>query len=241
MGMMNQNTKRVVVALLGASVFWALVVQTADVMKIMRPGEPHPGLKDDKLKKALRGDRKHTTLSYYEARKHLWGSIDGDGRDAHCAYTGEKIQFFKQPLPSDGATEHAWPLTRLPSEARTDLHHLYAVAPDARVARLNLHYGKVVVPVWSRGGSRSGPGSRVKPVFEVRSEMRGDVARSMFYVATMYELEIPADEEAVLREWHSQDAVSKAERARNDRVASKQKSRNPFVDHPRLTKRISNF
>lgn len=238
MSMTKGNARRIVVALLGASVFWTMVMGSAG---IMRPGEPHPGLKDGKLKDALRGDRKHKTLSYYEARKHLWGSIDGDGRDAACAYTGEKIEFFKQPLPSDGATEHAWPLTRLPAEARSDLHHLYAVAPDARVARLNLHYGQVLVPVWSRGGSRSGPSSKVKPVFEVRKEMRGDVARSMFYVATMYELELPGDEEAVLRQWHSQDPVSKAERSRNDRVAAKQKSRNPFVDHPSLTKRIGNF
>ncbi len=234
------NISRLLLASLGACVFWTAVATNFDA-DIMRPGEPHPGLKDGKLKDALRKDRRHQTLSYYEARKHLWGSIDGDGRDATCAYTGEKIEYFKQPIPSDGATEHAWPLTRLPAEARTDLHHLFAVAPDARVARLNLHYGKVLVPVWSRGGSRSGPSTKVKPVFEVRPEMRGDIARSMFYVSTMYGLEIPADEESELRKWHVQDPVSKAERGRNARVAEKQKSRNPFVDHPDLTKRISNF
>ena len=234
------NVSRIVLASIGACVFWSLVAANFNA-DVLRPGEPHPGLRDGKLKDALRDNHKHKSLSYYEARKHLWGAIDGDGRNARCAYTGEKIEYFKQPLPNDGATEHAWPLTRLPVEARTDLHHLYAVAPDARVARLNLHYGKVLVPVWSRGGSRSGPSSRVKPVFEVRDEMRGDVARSMFYVATMYDLEIPKDEESELRRWHSQDPVSKAEKARNGRVADKQKSRNPFVDHPNLTKRISNF
>jgi endonuclease I len=78
-------------------------------------------------------------------------------------------------------------------------------------------------------------------VFEVRKEARGDIARSMFYVATMYNLEIPEHEEKALRAWHKQDPVSKEERERNDRVAKHQKSRNPYVDYPNLTNRIKNF
>lgn len=235
---MIDNATRILFATLGGCLFWSLIAINSD---IMRPGEPHPGLRDDALKKALKKDWNHRQLSYLEARKHLWGTVDGDGREATCAYTGDEIAYFKQPLPSDGATEHAWPLTRLPAEARSDLHHLYAVAPDARVARLNLHYGHVIVPVWTRGGSRSGPSSRVTPVFEVRKELRGDIARSMFYVATMYQLSIPDAEEAELKKWHKQDPVSKTERERNDAIAGKQTSRNPFVDYPGLTKRISNF
>jgi deoxyribonuclease I len=208
---------------------------------VMRPSEPHPGLKDEALKQALRTDRDHHALGYLEARKILWSEIDGDGRKATDVYTGEEIRFMMQPLPNNGAVDHAWPLTRLPASARTDLHHMFAVTGESRLARLNLHYGKVSLPVWSRGGSHSGPSSKLMPVFEVRKEYRGDVARAMFYVATMYNLSMPADEEKILRQWHKEDPVSRAERQRNDAVQKRQKSRNPFVDHPGLVDRISRF
>lgn len=233
--MVNSEFKMILAAVLGACFFYG------GLAEVLRPSDPHPGLEDDELKEALRGDWDHQQLSYYKARKHLFSDVDGDGRRATGKYTGEKIEYFSQPLPNTGNMEHAWSITRLPASARTDLHHLFPVIPEAKVARLNLHYGDVRVPVWERGGSRSGPGSRVKPVFEVRPEHRGDVARAMFYVATMYEMDIPGEEEQVLRKWHRQDSVDKAERSRNARVQELQKSRNPFVDHPGLTKRISDF
>lgn len=211
---------------------------------VFRPSpEPHPRLRDARLKEALRKDwsAAHQPLSYIGARSALWGSIDGDGRKAAGAYTGVTIEYFKQPLPNAGAVEHAWPLTRLPSAARSDLHHSFAVTGEARAARLNLHYGSVKVPVWSRGGSKSGPGARVKPVFEVRKEKRGDFARAMFYVATVYDLKIPLSEEHILRKWDREDPPDAVEKTRNAKISALQNSRNPFVDYPGLTKRISDF
>jgi hypothetical protein len=233
--MVPSDLTKILAATLGACFFYG------GLAEIKRPADPHPGLEDDELKEALRGDWDHQQLSYYKARKHLFSKVDGDGRKAEGRYTGEKIEYFSQPLPNTGNMEHAWSITRLPATARTDLHHTFPVIPEAKVARLNLHYGKVRVPVWERGGSRSGPGSKVKPVFEVRKEYRGDVARAMFYISTMYELDIPSAEEEILRDWHKQDSVDKAERKRNEKVQELQKSRNPFVDHPGLTKRISDF
>ena len=231
----RSDVSRILLATLGACLFYGLLSE------VMRPPEPHPGLRDDALQDALREDWNPKQLSYFQARRYLWGEVAGDGRHAEGAYTGEEIEYFKQPLPNKGAVEHAWPLTRLPKEARSDLHHMFGVIGEARAARLNLRYGDVTVPVWSRGGSRSGPGSRLKPVFEVRQERRGDMARAMFYVATMYDLDIPRAEEKTLRGWHKDDKVSKEERARNDKIEKRQKARNPFVDHPKLTGRISNF
>lgn len=211
---------------------------------IFRPApEPHPNLRDAKLKKALRTDwsKQHRGLSYFSARSAIWGSVDGDGRTAAGAYTGGAINYFKQPLPNKGAIEHAWPLTRLPRQARSDLHQMFGVTGEARAARLNLHYGGVKVAVWSRGGSKAGPGSHVKPVFEVRRAQRGDIARAMFYIATVYDLTIPGAEENTLRRWNRQDPVSRDEKKRNNQIATLQRSRNPFVDFPDLSKRISDF
>lgn len=233
--MRPSQTLYITAALVGATLFWGGLFYLADT------DEPHPGLRDDELQEALRSDWTHEQLSYWQARKTLFTDVDGNGRATRGRYTNERIRYFQQPLPNTGMVEHAWELTRLPARARTDLHHLFPVLPEANAARFNLHYGEVVVPVWSRGGSKAGPSSRVTPVFEVRPAYRGNVARSMFYVATMYDMPIPDHEEAVLRRWHDQDPVDDAERNRNDRVAEAQQSRNPFVDHPGLVDRISDF
>lgn len=234
----TKNLAYLLGATLGSFVFWGALDQ-----KLMRPGEPHPTLKDGALKSALQKDWKkdHAEIGYIQARSALFSNIDGDGRSAECRYTGEEIKYMAQPLPNKGAVEHAWPLTRLPSEARADLHHMYITIPEARVARANLRYGDVLVAVWKQGGSRSGPSKRVVPVFEVRPEQRGDVARAVFYVATMYELEIPDAEEKILRDWSKKDRVSKEEKLRNQKVAAKQGSRNPYVDYPNMVNRIKNF
>lgn len=228
---------RLFIASLGAIFFWAAL---AHVHGVGVQDGPYPGLEDDALKQALRTNWDHRPLSYLAARKALYGSVDGNGRKAECVYTGEVISYRGQPLPNSANVEHVFPENRA-RDALTDLHHLYAVIPEANVARLNLHYGKVFAAVWSRGGSKAGASIKARPVFEVRKDRRGDVARAMFYVATMYDLPIPKSEEDVLKKWHREDPVSSAERKRNDRVAAAQTSRNPFVDHPGLVDRISDF
>lgn len=232
---MSRNHHYITSALMGACLFWGAY------LGIVSDDKPHPGLSDDELKEALREDWSHEKLGYWEARSTLFGEIDGNGRKTVGRYTGEPIRYFRQPLPNTGMLEHAWELTRLPARARTDLHHLFPVLPEANAARLNFHYGDVYIAVWSRGGSRSGPSTSVRPVFEVRNSFRGNVARSMFYVSTMYDRPIPDDEEQILKEWHTEDPVDAEERRRNAKVAEAQTSRNPFIDHPGLVDRIRDF
>ncbi len=238
--MLSRNSRYLASTLLAALVFWGGFVSLYESTPDDRD-EPHPGLRDDELKEALREDWTHERLSYWEARQQLFKEIDGNGRRAECRYTGERVRYFRQPLPNKLMIEHAWELTRLPARARTDLHHLFPVVPEANAARLNFHYGSVVFPIWSSGGSKAGPSSRVTPVFQVRKSHRGNVARAMFYVATMYELPLSDREQRILERWHQQDPVDAAERRRNDEVQAVQTSRNPFVDHPGLVDRISDF
>lgn len=96
--------------------------------------------------------------------------------------------------------------------------------------------------------------------FEPRDEVKGDVARMLFYMAVRYEgeqgdyvdLELTtslylyedsaigiADSKApyyenleVLLRWHSEDPVSEWEIERNETVYGFQGNRNPFIDHP---------
>jgi len=89
-------------------------------------------------------------------------------------------------------------------------------------------------------------------VWQPRDEVKGDVARMIFYMATRYEGEngepdlevidyIPADQYtnepvhaklSALLKWHVEDTVDNYERIRNEVIYSYQNNRNPFIDHP---------
>ncbi|NOU61681.1 endonuclease [Marinifilum caeruleilacunae] len=87
--------------------------------------------------------------------------------------------------------------------------------------------------------------------WEPRDEVKGDIARIIFYMAVRYKGEngepnlSVTDDMADYRsgkpvhgklssliEWNTQDPVDDAERARNEKIYEIQGNRNPFVDHP---------
>ena len=89
--------------------------------------------------------------------------------------------------------------------------------------------------------------------FEPRDEMKGDVARMIFYMATRYEQEDGVDLEldeiirintdqspfhsvlTTLLIWNKLDKVSAKEKRRNNIIYDDfQKNRNPYIDHPEL-------
>lgn len=101
--------------------------------------------------------------------------------------------------------------------------------------------------------------------FEPRDEVKGDVARMLFYMATRYEgedgdfvdLELAVDIKslapelhlkdnhlpyysnlATLLRWHLEDPVDEWELERNETVYSFQGNRNPFIDHPEYVELI---
>ncbi len=95
-------------------------------------------------------------------------------------------------------------------------------------------------------------------VFEVRDEIKGDVARALFYFAVRYKDErinesqggmtgpgntnhIPPYEEKYLRAWNHLDPVDEKEYERNNKIDAIQHNRNPFIDRPDLADRISDF
>ena len=87
--------------------------------------------------------------------------------------------------------------------------------------------------------------------FEPRDEVKGDVARMVFYMATRYEVEDGIDLELIdyvmdksskdpthgvvttLLEWNKLDTVDAFEKNRNELIYTYyQKNRNPYIDHP---------
>lgn len=138
----------------------------------------------------------------------------------------------------------------------TDLFHLYPVDSKVNSIRNNNPYGEVKYPTWtSKNGSKSGPNSipgYSGTAFEPLDEYKGDLARTMFYIAVRYHHLIvswqpyadvilngtlwPSFDEwylNMLLKWHRSDPVNQKEIDRNEEIFTQyQFNRNPFIDHP---------
>lgn len=134
-----------------------------------------------------------------------------------------------------------WPASRGLSDERSsaylDLHNVRAVEPDLDQLR---------------GGRGYGEGSEIRSI-EPADSMKGDVARTLFYMSLRYDgrdgspslrlLVRPAEpgEAAMgglctLLAWNDRDPVDTGEARRNDRVERYQGNRNPFVDRPEFAR-----
>ncbi len=71
-------------------------------------------------------------------------------------------------------------------------------------------------------------GGRVEP----RPIARGNLARSIFYMCQEYGFPVPEEMMVTLRKWNMEDLPTGAERARMERIAQIQGTRNSFVDDP---------
>ena len=142
----------------------------------------------------------------------------------------------------DGVTwnrEHVWPqsllgvsVTNSTIGVGSDLQNLKPANPSENSSRNNRYYDNVSV-----GGLS----------YEPRDEVKGDVARILLYMWTMYDyLELvdtnPSTYEmallTVLLSWHDTDPVDDFERNRNEVIYSYQKNRNPYIDYPEFVELI---
>jgi endonuclease I len=162
--------------------------------------------------------------------------------------------------------EHSWPNSWFGgniSDAYTDLFLLYPSDGLVNNKRGNLPLGDVdpsAISYKSTNGCLIGTCADSAPdytgqCFELADNLKGDIARSYFYISVAYLnkftcCEEPAVsywaikpwEEAILRKWHDQDPVDDTERARNEVVyTSFQFNRNPFIDNPSWVAAISDF
>ncbi|MCK4551922.1 MAG: endonuclease [Tenericutes bacterium] len=142
-----------------------------------------------------------------------------------------------------GATwnrEHVWPQSLLPDEASnsstntaSDLHNLKPADPGTNSSRGNKYFDDITTTL-----------SYAPP-----NEVKGDVARILFYMIVMYdELSLvdttPSYLEmglfSVLLEWHESDPVDEFERNRNEIIYDYQGNKNPFIDYPEFVNLIWN-
>ncbi len=127
-------------------------------------------------------------------------------------------------------TEHVYPRSKLiDSRAESDLHHLRSCTISVNSIRKNKPFseGKGKYKDW---GATWYPGD----------EWKGDVARMIFYLNTMYNQPIN-DKIGSLKmflKWNIEDPVSDFEKQRNREIQKAQGNRNPFIDNPYLATMI---
>ena len=168
-----------------------------------------------------------------------------------CLYTGDSLKKGDHSNTTGYNREHVWAKSHgFPKSGKpySDVHHLRVTGMKINSTRGNSDFyefgEKEAFKVY---GKNKYTGSN----FEPRDEVKGDVARMMFYMATMYgfdghyNLTLTTDKTTsgstgngkfgnieTLVKWSLQDPVSEVERFRNEVVYKEQKNRNPYIDHP---------
>jgi len=176
----------------------------------------------------------------YGAARYILNISDRDPNNANnviLVYRGTSVN----GTWDDGITwnrEHVWPqsllgvsVTNTTKNAGSDLQNLKPANPSENSSRGNKYFDNTLTTV----------------SYVPRNEVKGDVARILFYMVAMYNhLElvnrIPNTYEMAwfntLLSWHEQDPVDDFERNRNEVIATHQKNRNPFIDYPEFVNLI---
>lgn len=205
--------------------------------------------------------RPDTVLPYAVARDTLYAKVLAiDDDTVRCIYTGMALYLDPSKDPTqyvylNGSAngmnaEHAYPQGKGTGtgNARSDMHHVYPVRIAVNEIRGDLPYLDIPdqeTDRWYRGtqfvtsipASRRDEYSEYKPGrFEPKEASKGDLARAVFYIQTMYRVQTNAadpnffeTQRLTLCQWHGQDPADAAEIRKTQRIARYQGTPNPFV------------
>lgn len=236
---------------------------------------------DGKSKESLKAAAKqcvtnHTRLGYYDlpnywqysdvypelvnGMKRWWEMYSDEtllirpGQSGTQAFSANKMQrehaVPKSWWKKNGDVEY--------TPAYSDMWNLYPSEPAANQAKLNYPFGETRTTIFNNGvtkvgAPKAGFGGGSSNVFEPGDEYKGDFARAIFYMATVYDdltwvynymfvnNSYPSLTNwtiDMLLDWSRRDPVSQKEIDRNNIVEQYQGNRNPFIDFPNLAEYI---
>lgn len=218
-------------------------------------------LRGEELKQKLHQIiRNHNVRAYSEFRDTILPDLDEDPDNADnliVFYKNFSVPKSDFAVDSDSWNrEHTWPSSHgfpdTSDTTYTDAHNLRPSDASVNTNKSNKDFDNVEnVPANEEGEA---PDTYTDSDFwDPRDEIKGDVARILFYMDTRYnsdrlDLKI-VDRESfsgdpeigvlyTLIEWHEQDPVDQAEIDRHEGVYGYQGNRNPFVDHPEWVEEI---
>lgn len=206
---------------------------------------------------------KHVQLTYSQ----VWSVLTFSDEDPNNTdnvieiYTGKSIAKLENGSGANANNQDSWNREHVWSKSHgfpetyqlgyTDAHHLRPADWSMNTLRSNLDFDNGGDPI-----EESPENFKDHDSWEPRNDVKGDVARMMFYMATRYngasEDRTPdlvlVDETGTssgtvdgkatfgklcsLWEWHNADPVDERELSRNNVVFEYQGNRNPFIDNP---------
>lgn len=203
------------------------------------------------------------TFDYSEARKLLFKEIDVVNGKVQTIYTNASIdiertgtQSYINAASAKGINcEHVFPQSQGASRepAKSDLYHIYPELKIVNSARGFNRFGEINNPnqwYYQTKIVRQKPSDAEKwakgtdTLWEPSEDKKGDVARSVFYFALIYEAKMNTtyfnSMRDVLLKWNREDPVSQQEKNRAIRIAQNQKNQNPFILDESLAERVFN-
>ena len=213
------------------------------------------GLVEDSLINYLQDNyTTSNTESYTNARNILYGIIDNNNGYVSCIYTNYSGQiegnnnFISQLYDQGINCEHLWPqsLGAGNGNAQSDMHHLRPCKDNVNSTRSNKPFSEINDYItdnwyWLEYSSNSIPQNNIdqysesaSSAFEPREDVKGDIARAMFYFYTIYENvannSFFNEQKDVLYQWHLNDPVINSEIIRTWAIAGYQNNiPNPFI------------
>lgn len=233
--------------------------------------DPAQGLTGLPLKATLNDIiQDHVEFPYSSTGTDVWDILKETDRDTIdptkviCLYSGFTRDAALEYDNGNGwSREHVWAKSHgnfgTALGPGTDVHHLRPADQTVNAARNNRWFAACNEPYVDGDGPTGSFTSSSQWIWQPRDEVKGDVARMLFYMAVRYEGEngeldlelidsIPSDNNLALPLhaklsdlllWHQQDPVSNWERNRNDIIYyNYQNNRNPFIDHPEYVTEI---
>ena len=115
----------------------------------------------------------------------------------------------------------------------TDMHNIYPAKSRFELRRKNAKFEELgeEVPLESCGERRS------FLIIDPPNAIRGDIARSLFYMHKTYSLPFVGFIDQ-LKRWHRLDPASPEEKERNNRIKALQGNDNPFITDPSLAETL---
>lgn len=114
-----------------------------------------------------------------------------------------------------------------------DLHNLYPALSRVELARRNAQFGELDASAPSKFEDIGCDMKTSFQLVEPRDEAKGNIARAIFYMHVEYDLPIVGQVQ-MFKKWHQMDPPDAEEKARNDKIANLQGTRNRFIDNPEL-------
>jgi endonuclease I len=214
----------------------------------------------------------HTEFYYTSSETDVWDILKETDKDPNNSnnviliYSGISVDAAQEYNNTNGWTrEHVWAKSRgdfgTDIGVGTDVHALRPLDNTTNGIRNNRGFDNCsdCVDVYDKWSNNTGSKrDNTEWSFEPRDEVKGDVARMIFYMDVRYEgydsypdLELSetilgnTDKSplhgklSTLIEWHRNDPVDSWEENRNDIIYNNyQNNRNPFIDYPELAEHL---